>query len=348
MDCRIAANRRFLTDLFAGPFPGHAVIMNPLPVPWDLPGDVSCSPEPVARWLDLSLRRYEAELTMLEAVPHDGVPVARIPTGTQLFAAAFGCNVHIYPDSPACALPLVETADEADALLAPSLSAPPLARVFELGRLLRERLGPDVPINVPDMQSPFDIAALVWRKEALYMALVDSPDAVRRLVERCRRLLTDFLQAFMREFGECCLAHCPNAWAPPELGCWLSEDEAGCMSTAMFQEFCIPPLTEMSHTFGGMFVHCCATADYQYESLKRIPNLRGMNRVFQSPGPRPAIEAFTPDTVLMVAWTDESGCASMLDMALPETRFLFNMDAPTHDDAKALFARMRERCPRSG
>jgi hypothetical protein len=242
---------------------------------------------------------------------------------------------------------LVETAGEADALLAPSLSAPPLARVFELGRLLRERLGPDVPINVPDMQSPFDIAALVWRKEALYMALVDSPDAVRRLVERCRRLLTDFLQAFMREFGECCLAHCPNAWAPPELGCWLSEDEAGSMSAAMFEEFCLPVLQGLSVEFGGLFVHCCADADHQYGNLRRIPNLRGLNRVFTR-DPHATIEAFADRAVLMVAWSDLASVRSLLDMSLPSTRYLFNMPAEPLGNAKRTYDTLREMCPRVG
>lgn len=346
MDKRVGRNRLFLSRLFADWFPGHAIIMEPEPVASGLRGDLTCSAEPVTAWLDWGQRSYEAMLQSLETFDDDSVPHVRIATGTQLFAAAFGCKVHVYEDSPPCALPRVHTAAEADQLEPPAPDAGPLGRVLEFGRLMADRLGQDVPIRVPDIQSPFDIAALIWRKQDLYTAMHDAPDAVRRLVAKCETLLTGFLRLFRREFAECSFAHCPTAWAPPELGCWLSEDEAGSMSTAMFEEFCLPSLMSLSDAFGGLFVHCCADADHQYASFRKIPNLRGMNRVFQASGPRPAIEAFTPDTVLMVAWTDLAGCRELLDQALPGTRYLFNMPWQPVDEARRTYEQMRDWCPR--
>jgi hypothetical protein len=118
------------------------------------------------------------------------------------------------------------------------------------------------------------------------------------------------------------------------------------MSVASFEEFCLPSLVDLSVTFGGLFVHCCATADHQYASFKKIPNLRGLNRVFQAPGPRPAIEAFSGQTVLMMAWIDEEKVREMVGMALSNTRFLFNMPAKPLDEAKRTFERLRSLCPR--
>jgi hypothetical protein len=347
MDARIGGSRRFLADLFAGPFRGHAIIMDGEPVTSGMPADVASSDRPVADWLDYHLRCYEAQVAALDLTGHDGVPYAKIVTGTQLFAEAFGAPVHVYEDGWLAAMPLVETPAEADALPQPGLDARPLARVFELAAMLRERLGPEAPIAVPDIQSPFDIAALIWRKEAMYLAMVDAPEAVKGLVAKCQALLTEFLRTFMAEVGEVNLCHCPVAWAPPEQGCWLSEDEAGAMGVAMFEEFCLPSLTDLSRAFGGLFVHCCATADHQYESFLRIPNLRGLNRVFQAPGPEPAARAFAGRAVLMQAWMPEDQVLAMLDMALPESRFLFNMPYQPADEAKATFERLRERCPRS-
>ena len=103
----------------------------------------------------------------------------------------------------------------------------------------------------------------------------------------------------------------------------------------------------MSETFGGLFMHCCATADHQYGSFKQIPNLRGLNRVFQAPGPKPAVEAFSGQTVLMMAWMPEAQISDLLEMALPDTRYLFNMPAQPLEDAKRTYDRLRERCPRS-
>lgn len=348
MNTRIQSNMRFLGDLFGGEFRGHAIIMDAgfPPVDWSR-GDFAISDEPIEDWLPDVMRLYEARLQMHEAIEDDSVPYAQLLTGTELFAAAFGCRTHIYPDTLPCALPLVTTAEEADQVQIPSLHARPFERVFQLGHMVRERLGPDVPIGVPDIQSPFDMAALIWRKEDLFVAMIESPDAVKRLVEKCYVLLRDFLRAFMREFPNCNLCHCPYSYAPPEQGCWLSEDEAGCLNTAMFDEFCVPSLTRLSDDFGGIGIHCCATADHQYQGFRRIPRLRGLNRVFQFPGPRPAVEAFAGETVLVLSWIDEAGVNDILDMARPTSRFLLNMPVQPVDDARRTFERLRERCPRN-
>ena len=346
MDARLERNRRFLADLFAGPFRGHAIVMDAEREAEPPVEDFFTSTRPLAEWVPRIVHNYEIDLRWRELIDDDHVPCARLGTSTALFASAFGCPVHVYEDSPSCALPIVTTAEEADRLPEPTLEARPLARVFELGELVREQVGPEVPIGVPDIQSPFDIAALIWRKEDMFAALVTNPDAVMRLVTKCHRLLKAFFTRFIEVFPECNLSHCPQAWAPPELGVWLSEDEAGSISTTMFERFCLPWLVDLSQSFGGLFVHCCATADHQYNNLK-IPNLRGMNRVFQDPGPKPAIDAFSGTTVLMVAWTPEEKVYEMLDMALPNTRFLFNMGAKPLDEAKAMLERLRARCPRA-
>lgn len=339
--------RGFLTDLFVGPSRGHAIIIDHEPPPYDWrAGDVAISDRPMKECADRLVRDFEARLAWHEAVGDDGIPYVKILTGTELFAAAFDCKVHIYEDSPPCALPRVRTPEEADRLPESSLTARPLARVFEVAQLVRERVGPEAPISVPDIQSPFDIAALIWRKEDLFVAMHQRPEAVKRLVDKCQGLLVAFLEEFKRQHPSCNLCHCPNAWAPPELGVWLSEDEVGSFSTAMFAEFCLPVLTSLSERFGGIFVHCCASADHQYGGFREIPALRGMNRVFQAPGPRPAIEAFSGHSVLMVAWTGEENVLDMLDMALPDTRFLFNLAVRPVDEAKRVYERLRGRCPR--
>jgi hypothetical protein len=346
MDSSTARNQQFLRDLFAGPFPGHAIIMDAEQEPQPFPGDIANSDEPVSAWLDWGLRGYEGRLRWHEAVDDDSVPQAIPGTGTQIFAAAFGSPVHIYEDSPPAAMPAVETAEEADRLETPSPFAPPLDRVWEYAGMLRDRLGRDVIMRVPDIQSPFDIAALIWRKEAFYMALLDNPAAVKRLVGKCQDLLTRFLQEWLREFPNASLAHCPNAWAPAELGCWLSEDEAGAMSVPMFEEFCVPVLADLSREFGGLFIHCCATADHQYASFSKVPDVRGMNRVFQAPGPEPAVEAFSGRSVLMMAWMAEDQVNALLDMARPDTRYLFNMGAQPLEESRRTCERLRERCRR--
>ena len=236
IQCSIFRNGEFLSDLFSGPFRGHAIIPEPdyAPVDW-LNGDLAVSELPVKDWVPLIVERYEARVKWHEALGDDAVPFASIWTGTEIFAAAFGSPVHVYEDSPPCALPLVTSAEEADKLQTPDLSARPMERVFELGHLLREELGADVPIGVPDIQSPFDVAALIWRKEDLFVALCEEPDSVKRLTGKCYHLLRTFLSEFKSQFPNCNLCTCPYAWAPTDMGCWLAEDEVGMMSPAMFE-----------------------------------------------------------------------------------------------------------------
>jgi len=343
---KIERNKKFLTDLFAGQFRGHAILMEPEGVEKPGVGDVLTSDKPLDEWVDWEMRQYESRLEYLDALDDDGVPFLRLWTGTQLFAAAFGCDVHVFEDTPPAARPLVRSAADADKLREPSLDHPIFERIFEYGRRLQQRAGADAIIGVPDIQSPFDIAALVWNKEEMYIATMDTPDAVMRLVGKCHRLLEAFLKEFLTQFPQPNLCHCPYAWAPPVLGCWLSEDEAGAMSVSMFDEFCMPSLVGLSDSFGGIFVHCCATADHQYGNFLKLPNLRAMNRVFQEPGPKPAVDAFAGRAVLMNAWFDDDTMMSFLDMAQPESRFLFNMPGRPLDEARETYKRMRKRCPR--
>lgn len=341
-----ARNRKFLGDLFAGPFRGHGIIVIPEYPDHNL-GDFSASRKPVKQWLPWIVAAYHARVKSMELFEDDSVPYACLATHTGVFAAAFGCKVHVYREQvPACALPCVATAKEADRLPEPTRYGVALERVLELAHLARAALGPEVPISVPDIQSPFDIAALIWKKESMLMAMYDEPESVKRLVDKCHRLLTRFLQEFRRDFPECNFIHCPTAWAPPALGCSLSEDEAGSMSVAMFEEFCLPSLVDLSRSFDGLFMHCCAAADHQYASFRKIPDLRGLNRVFQAPGPLPAIRAFAGRTVLMQAWMSADQYIDMVDNAQPGSRFLFNLLQQPPDDLRRSYDRLRARCPR--
>lgn len=348
MSDRIANNKQFITDLFVGDFRGHGVIMEAEPLPSDSScGDVSISDKPVDEFVDLFIKTYEKRIERHLALEDDSVPYASPATGTECFAAAFGCPVHVYDDSPPCALSLVSTPEEADRLFSPGLDAEPMQRILEAVQKLRDRLGPDVPISVPDMQSPFDIAALIWRKEDLFIAMCDAPDSVKRLTEECYNLQTTFIDQLMKIAPNCSLCHCPQMWTPPEMGAWVSEDEAGSLSVAMFEEFCLPTLQTLSNRYGGISLHCCATADHQYASFRKIPKLRGLNRVFQTPGSKPAIDAFAGETVLITAWFPEEFINEMLDLAVLDSRFMFTMPYLPDEEAKAQLERLMKRIGRA-
>ena len=113
---RVARNKQYLTDLFGGPFRGHGIIAPPEPVGPQWQQDFTCSEHPLGDWVTWAVRNYEQWSERLEVLDDDAVPYVKVTTGTQVFAAAFGCPVRRIEGSNPVALPLVSMAAEADRL----------------------------------------------------------------------------------------------------------------------------------------------------------------------------------------------------------------------------------------
>ena len=347
IDTVISRNKSFLRSLWTGRADRHGVILNQTghAVEAEL-GDFTLSTRPVADWWPWVTMNWEARLGHLAAVEDDSVPYVNLNTNTGVFAAAFGCRIQVFPGSNAAAMHCVTTAAEADALAQPCWQeVPTLARHFQMAELVRDRLGPDVPMQVPDIQSPFDVAALVWNKADLLVALAEAPESVEGLVGKCERLIGDFLDDFRRAFPQANVCHCPNTWAPADLGLWLSEDEVGAISTGMFRRFCLPSLNRLSRRFGGLGMHCCAAADHQYANFQQIDGLFALNRVYQKPGPQPAIDAFSGRQVLIPAWIGEDMLDWYLAHERPGTRYCFNLGWMPTDQARRVVDKVRRHQP---
>lgn len=330
----------FLRNIYAkGPFRGHAFCcVPPIVGVGDCPhGDFTLSDKPVDLWLDWLVSNFERMAHWHEALVDDSVPFVILNTGTQIFPCAFGADAHISPDGIPCAVPLVRNVKEAAQVPPRKLSdCPGLERIFALADKVRQKLGPDVYISVPDMQSGFDIAAMMWSKDDFFLSLALEPAAVSDLTEKCGSLLREFLESFRREFPASTPCHCPTVWAPPEMGPWVSNDECGMFNTEMFETFCLPELISLSERFHGLGMHCCADAEHQFASFKKIPNFYGFNRVAGKQGYPALLDHFDgPDSpVHVLAWIEEVDIESLLSRANPQTRFIFCHYPETLDDAR--------------
>ena len=177
-----ARNETFLRNIYRkGPFERQGFCVHATGVPlheWE-GYDYTLSEAPIREWVPWVVENYERQVRMLDEVGDDSVPVAKLGTGTQLYAAAFGCPVHTYEDTNPCALPLVRAAEEADALEVPDIwGTRELSRVFELGKLVQAELGEDAYIGPCDVQSGFDTASLIWNKEDFLLAMTDEAKLV--------------------------------------------------------------------------------------------------------------------------------------------------------------------------
>ena len=355
MNNQIKKNKNFLTNIYRkGPFQGHGFVCQSqfMGVHEHPDYDFTISDKPVENWVPWVVENYERQVCMTAQLGDDSVPLAGLNTSTHIYAAAFGCEVHSFPDSPACALPLLNTAKEADSLVTPDIwKSPTLYRIFELAHAVQKELGKNVCLGPPDMQSGFDTAALIWNKTNFLCAMGDESEkeAVKRLVAKCAVLFKEFIVEFRKEFPNCSPCHCPRVWAPPEMGPWLSNDECGAFSVEMFEEFCLPELVDIAETFDGLGMHCCADAEHQFESFKKIPNFYAFNRVAAQRGYTPLLDHLSGHSgpVHVLAWIGEDDIEQLIRNALDGTRFIFVLAEKTLEEAKLWLERFREISPRT-
>lgn len=293
--------------------------------PWPMPDNM---PERLEWAWSHYCRQYQ-QASWLE---DDSVPYLDCLTGTEIFAEAFGAQVYREEGNMPYAQPLVHNASEAERLRVPSLDAPSLKRMFDMADELTRRAGPGVPVRMVDVQSPMDIAAILWDKTDLYMAVLETPEVVAELALKIRTLLTDFLDEWFRRYGREHIAHFPDYYM--DGGMTLSEDEIGAVSPQVFVELFLPELNALSDRYGGIGIHCCANSRHQWDGLKKVRNLRLLNIIQPVGTVREAYRFFERDVVHWHGWNGDGDPWTWKDQHPPGARFV--IDLWTRDREEAL------------
>lgn len=218
---------------------------------------------------------YQDIIYTAEWLDDDRIPYLENATGTEIFAEALGCKVERPDHTNPFAMPLIHSASDVAKIKVPELSTSTLAYLFEIADELYRRGGPEATMSLVDIQSPMDIAALVWEKSSFFMAMLDASEAVKELCSKCYQLLTAFLDEWFSRYGTDYVAHFPDYFMRG--GLTLSEDEIGAVNGEMFEMFFKDELVNLSEQYGGLGVHCCADAGHQWHNLKRIPGLKVLN-----------------------------------------------------------------------
>lgn len=225
--------------------------------------------------IDWAWQSYQQQRQRAVWLRDDAVPCLPVSTGTEIFAEAFGCPVHRTPDQMPFALPRIRSAAEVAPLRVPELSHSSLAYLFAMADELQHRAGPDAVLRLIDIQSPMDIAALIWEKADFLASMIAAPEAVAELSAKARKLLTAFLDEWFQRYGARYVAHYPDYFM--DGGITVSEDEVGAVSADMFAAFFRDELVALSTRYGGIGVHCCAHARHQWDHFKSLPGLRLLN-----------------------------------------------------------------------
>jgi hypothetical protein len=284
---------------------------------------------------------YQRQLARLAWLNDDALPHLDCSSGTEIFAESFGCRVERPADDMPFARPLISSAGQVARLRVPSLDHPALAAQFAIADELRRR-DPTALLRLPDIQSPMDIAALIWDKTDFYLALLESPAAVRELAGKVQQLLTAFLDEWFGRYGRAFIAHYPDYYMP--WGVTLSEDEVGCVDPATFESLFLPELASLAQRYGALGMHCCANARHQWAGFLRIPNLRLLNLVQPPEVIRDAYRFFAPHVAQWHSQSFAGDPATWPDQIVPCARVVLETTVQSRAEAIALAERWSAAC----
>lgn len=307
----------------------------PRPQPW---------PDKKSERIEWAWEMYQRHLARLEWLEDDSIPYLDVYTGTEIFAEAFGCRVYRPEDNMPFALPMIRSAREVSKLKIPALNSSYLMLLFEIADELRQRAGKDAIVRLVDIQSPMDIAALIWDKNDLYIALIDSPDAVKELAAKVRELMTTFLDEWFARYGQEFIAHYPIYYMPR--GITLSEDEVGVVNEEMFAEFYLPELVDLSERYGGIGIHCCANARHQWENFKQVPGLHLLNLVQPVEELRIAYRFFAAYVPQMHSWFGDGPAWTWPGQYPENARVVMDVNAASKDEALEISEKLHLACRR--
>ena len=296
-------------------------------------------PDRIVERMDWAVSLYEKQLETALWLDDDRVPAVNLHTGTEIFAEAFGCRVAYPGNNMPYAQACVNSAADVAKLRIPSIFEGPLGGILEMTERVRDRVGPDAILHLPDIQSPFDIAALIWNKEDFLISLIEEPEAVHELVAMTRELLTAFLDEWFRRYGTNYVAHYPDYYM--EGGMTLSEDEIGAISPAFFKEYCLDTLNFLSDRYGGIGIHSCASSRHQWTGFRQVRGLRMLNLILPANILQEAYPYFAGQAAQMHSYFGEARPAADWPGPDPETHVVLTAQAKDRDTALRALERMR-------
>ena len=176
--------------------------------------------------------------------------------------------------------PVLTDAEEAYELTQPDFTRQGVAAdLLETTRFFRRATAGRLPIQMPDMQGPLDLAGNMLGAERLMLAIYDHPDAVHRLLDQMTQDFITYmhLQEAASE-GTLVPIHCmPTIWLPPGRAMSLSEDLLAVMSPRFYGQFASPYNERIAAEFGGVVIHSCGSWEHNLPGLARTSGLLGVN-----------------------------------------------------------------------
>ncbi len=215
-------------------------------------------------------------------LPDDAPCCIRPNFGTGIIASMFGAEISVVGDS----MPWARPAGGIEALRAivesplPDVGAGLGTRVIEQYEFYRSVLA-DYPacrdaieITLPDLQSPFDTAELLWGSEIL-LAVNTQPDLVAALLDRVADQMLTFYSAIDGLVRDSLRTDAQYQHAVPIRGKMLLRNDTPILVGPKLYEDLIRPFdARLARELEGIAIHFCGNGQHQIAGMLAIPGMQ--------------------------------------------------------------------------
>lgn len=259
-----------------------------------------------ARYPRAELLTYHLEAILARAGVEDDYIPSLFPGCRQgLIPTAYGAREEWIEDHYWQA-PLLSSAEEVDELPQPDLSRDGVAaELLETTRFFRRATQGALPIQMPDMQGPLDLAGNMLGAERLMVEMYDHPVAVHRLLARMTSDFITYLRLQEEASGGTLVPiHCmPTVWLPPGSAMSLSEDMLAVISPRFYPTFARPYNERVAAEFGQVVIHSCGSWEHNLDGLSQTQGLLGVNFGVSETDPERVAARFGRQAVLLMHHT---------------------------------------------
>ena len=277
------------------------------------------------------------------AVEDDHLPVVEASLGTGLVASAFGCNIHVYPDSPPAAgsSVLQNTSDVYD-IEKPTVDSGWWPKQIRFVEAFLDNLPEGVHICHPDIQSSFNSAHLI-RGNDIFLDFYDNPEALDVLLD----LVTDYmieLTPYLKKMistdtewffdwgslykGAIRISNCTMQMISPEL----------------YRNHILPRDKRFMKAVGGGRVHYCGNSGKVIDEFFKIPDISGLDYTVGYHDLWSLAER-APKQLTLCYWGDPDSqtIKKLLQGDWPKKRnIIIRLNVSSAEEAKAYLKRFRQ------
>jgi hypothetical protein len=136
-----------------------------------------------------------------------------------------------------------------------------------------------IPVNVCDMQGPFDACAQMWSYDEMFLAAYENPEIYHYAISRFNEAFI-LLWNTQKEFlGDLFLGtHLfSQGWVPPDCGTAVSADSLVMISPDFYHEFYEPHLVRLKDEYPRITIHSCGDFRHLIPALCQTDGICAIN-----------------------------------------------------------------------